>query len=500
MSVCHTHFSYVNIRRLTAIVFVAVLTLFLFTPEEAHAQATMPAGVCTTDPSFNIPTQLQLFSLVTENIACVLYGTAYSPGCSSTGSVAGALFAQITNQNTFVTIIRASLSLFVIIYGLSFMLGIVQSTYMEFLTRIIKFGVVLTLLTPAAWGYFYNTVGLFFQNGTNWLIGISAQFALNGIAIVDPTKPFMLLDYAIATAFSSKMFVTIVAMFYTPPYGFVFGFLVLMGLMSFVSAIFQGVWIYLMSMIIRAFLFGLAPIFIPFVLFSRTRHLFDGWLNQLVMSMLQPVLLFTFFSFFSILVLAAANNILQIPVCYLPGTSIWSGLPNDEVLPRFKIWMNGAWQDYARGWGPSSPTEFPGLGVAFPVSIVDVLAFLILAQLAWRFNGISISIAKELSATSTSFNIPGAFSGIFSPTRQATSNALAVGDKAIKSGAGAAAARGAAAGVRSGVGGGTVNPVATGGAAGRRAAKGADDAGAATGGRSVPGAIPPGGRSTPGGR
>lgn len=424
----------------------------VYSAGEVYAQSTMPAGVCTTDPTFNIPAQMQIITAIVDNISCILYGSASNAACASSNSVSQGLFSQLTAEETFITIIRASLTLFVIIFGIAFMMGIVQFTYMEFLTRAIKFGIILVLLTPTAWGYFYNTVGMFFHNGTNWLIGITAQFALGSIVGIDPSKPFLLIDYSIATAFSSKMFVTLVAMFYTPPYGFIFGILVLMALGSFVAAIFQAVWIYLMALVIRAFLFGLAPIFIPFILFSKTRHLFDGWLNQLVNSMLQPVLLFTFFAFFSVMVQAAMNNIMRVPVCYLPGSGIWSGLPNDEVLPRFKLWMNGGWQDYARGWGPTGPIEFPNSGIVFPIDIMDVLIFLILTQLAWRFNGISIHIAKELSASSTSFNMPGAFTNLFSPTRQATSQALNKSEQALAaiksrsaSRAGAAAGGGGAA-------------------------------------------------------
>lgn len=461
----------------------------LFTVGDVLAQSTMPAGTCTTDPSFNIPAQMQLITTIVDNISCILYGSASNPACASAGSISRSLFDQITLEGTYLTIIRATLSLFVIIYGISFMLGIVQFTYMEFLTRMVKFGLVLVLFSPFAWNFFYNTVGVFFQNGTNFLIGLSTKLALGSMIGVDPNKPFLLVDYSIATAFSSKMFVTMLAMFYTPPYGFIFGILVLMGLGQFVAALFQAVWIYLMSLIIRAFLFGLAPVFIPFILFSKTRHLFDGWLNQLVNSMLQPVLLFTFFAFFSVLIQSAMNNILQVPVCYLPGADIWSGLPSDSVTPHFSIWMNGSWQHYARSWGPTGPTAFPNAGITFPIQIMDVLVFLILAQLAWRFNGISINIAKELSAVSTSFNMPGAFSQMFNPTHQTTRRMLNEGDRAVAAQRGS----GGAAGVRQGVGG--VNALNPGAVRDNRLGSGPHvntiDDGSKTSGASLSGNRPP---------
>src|SRR6185436_2324103 len=99
-----------------------------------------------------------------------------------------------------------------------------------------------------------------------------------------------------------KMAVTLMAIFGTFPYGPIIGLILLMALGSFLKALMNALWVYLMSLVMKTLLFALAPIFIPCILFTRTRHLFDGWLNQIVNATLQPILLFAFFAFFAILI------------------------------------------------------------------------------------------------------------------------------------------------------------------------------------------------------
>lgn len=418
------------------IVIICMMLAILALPDSAMAQVipaptgndSPPAGQCTTDPTFNVPTSINVISTVIDSVSCVLYGSSNTVPCNVSGSVAGNMFEGITGNFQYRVVVQATASLFIMIFAISFMLGIVQLSIVELTVRVIKVSIVLFFIVGGGWLFFYNIVGIFFQNGTNWLIGRATQIAIGTIPGINVNDPFALIDYAIATAFSAKMFVTIMAMLFTGPYGWLYFILVILGLGSFVAALFQAIWIYLMSMVVRAFLFGLAPLFFIFLLFQRTRHLFDGWLNQLVNSMLQPVLLFTFFSFFVVLVQAGMQNILNTPACYLPGRALLDGLPGDSVTPKLSIWINGGWQAYGEPHDWNGPVDFPG-AATFPIDIIDVLIFVLLTQLAWRFNSIAINIAKEIAGVSTTFNMPGAFSNILSPRHSATNRALGEFDR-----------------------------------------------------------------------
>lgn len=403
------------------ILFLVSLSFIVLTSQQSLAADPNQEITCTNSPGFDIPDNLRVITTVVDNITCVLYGTSATVPCAGTTNVAESMFTKISNQISYKLLAQAVASLFIIFFAISFMLGIVQLSIVEFTIRAFKISIILALATGGMWAFFYNTVGVFFQNGTNWLIARSVQIALGTIPGINPNAPFELIDHAINLAFSAKMFVTIMAMLFTGPYGWLFFGLMVLGLGSFVSALFQAIWIYLMSMIVRAFLFGLAPIFFLFLLFNRTRHLFDGWLNQLVNSVLQPVLLFSFFSFFVVLVQASMENILETEACYMPGNSFLQGVPGDTVLPRLKV--NG--QIYTGRHDFEGPVDIDaGPQDIFPIDLIDVLIFILLTQLAWRFNSVALNIAKEIAGVSTSFNTPGAFSEILSPRHAATRRAM----------------------------------------------------------------------------
>jgi len=56
--------------------------------------------------------------------------------------------------------------------------------------------------------------------------------------------------------------------------------------------------VYLFAFIARHVLYALGPIFLTFALFTQTRSLFDGYIEQLINFSLQPVFLFIFLGLF----------------------------------------------------------------------------------------------------------------------------------------------------------------------------------------------------------
>ena len=266
--------------------FVMVCALCLCTalmPDAARAQAfpNVPHGTCTTDPQFEIPQPDPghgLISTIIIEIQNIL------------GLVSSAMFITITEDSGFITALTLLATLYIAFYGILFTFAMVQITLFDFSIRMIKIGIIVLLLSPGAWDFFRDYVVKFFNAGTDaWINQVSA--AVLNVPLPANAAPFWVIDRALANAVSAKMAVTLMAMFFTPPYGPIFGLLLSLGLGTFVKAILTAAWVYLMSLILKALLFALAPIFLSFLLFVRTRHLFDGWLNQVVNATLQPILL-----------------------------------------------------------------------------------------------------------------------------------------------------------------------------------------------------------------
>ncbi len=365
----------------------------------SEALAAHPPGTCTHDPQFDIPYAASepgsgLISAIVTDIKGVVYASA------------GRIFVSIYYDNSFGEILAAAVAIYIAIYGILFTFGMVQLTVYDFFIRAVKLGIIAGLISQYFWTVWYDLVLFlftFFDEGTDDIIMELTSITVGGVAgNYDPDTPFAILDQVIATAVSAKMAVTILAVFFTGPYGVIFGILLLLSLGSFLRALFTAIWVYLMAVVLRALLIGLSPVFLAFLLFTRTRHLFDGWLNQLVNASLQPIFLFTFFAFFVALILASMENILANPVCWTEWIDSVRGTPFAVHYWRFALWNDdtGTWEPYGglRSWaGVDGEPDAP----VFPIDVMHILIFLMLAELASRFNHIIIMIASDIAGAST---------------------------------------------------------------------------------------------------
>lgn len=326
------------------------------------------------------------------------------------------MFEAIVANPSFQSAIWAAMVLFIALYGAGFLMGVVNLTLGEGIVRLLKLGVIFTLISPDGWNFFNSYVADFFIKGTDELIEVMTSIAVGGTpGTGGGDGPLAVLDSTVRVVFSFKMFISLVTALGTGPYGVMFTALLLYSLGTFIRAVLQAAWVYLMAIIAKMLLLGLAPIFISFLLFSRTKQLFDGWLGQLVNYSLQPILLFAFLGFYTVLIESSLKSILNTEMCWVPLPQSWLGSIFELHMWRYMI----EGKAYTGGWGWLGATGVDGSGnpltnKVFPIDIVDVLIFLLLAQLAWRYTQVVVSIAREIAGSGAFLsNIQGALSGYF---------------------------------------------------------------------------------------
>jgi len=430
------------------------MMLFLLVPgASAWAQQTnpnvpsIPPGTCTNISSYDIcypdspcnGNKPGMFSQIKYQIDMVL------------APMVQGMFEGIMLSPTVRGAVQAAATLYIAIYGLAFAFGMVPITAFELMIRLVKIGIIVTIFdansaggtsTPVNWvdyggnqhtstpGYrdFANTFGTFFTYGTDEIINKVTRVAIAGLqdtstsvsfgdtdasSYVIGGGPFGPMDYAIAMVVSPKMAATMIGAFTTGPYGPGIGIVLIMSLASFLKSLLNAMWVYVMALVMRTFLFALAPIFIPCILFSRTRNLFDGWLNQVINSCLQPIFLFAFFSFFAVLFQACLDQVFQTPVCWTPLKNAEHGGFFDGQLWRWAIFdciaqnadgTKGAWVPFGGVWdftGPIGTNPNCGTPPVNPLGIMLPITLWIIADLASRFNEVTVQIAKDISGAST---------------------------------------------------------------------------------------------------
>lgn len=381
-------------------------------------------AICTTDPRFN--NQLdededgnadvgadgkpkttaivkRILTDITTKVTSILDTTV------------GAMYEGIIGNSQYQRALNAAIILFVIFYGVAFMFGIVQLSAADFVIRLVKVGALFWLLSPGGWEFFYQYVGGFFIGGTNELInymtGVAAEVFTQpppdpsgtpgGVVpdtntVLHSDSPLMVLEDSLLKIFSIKTGIALMALIgsvVSDPFGLVHAFFLIIGIFFYTRAFLMAVWVFLMSIIVKALLFALAPIFLVFLLFEKTRYLFEGWLSQLISYSLQPIFLFMFLGFYSTLMAAGINQVLDVKICWIPmqvgdvEAAFWRFVGDDDV--------NGAVQDLMN----TTPELNPDLvAEEYPIDIVSILLFAFISYIAWGASSVCVQLAEDLAS------------------------------------------------------------------------------------------------------
>lgn len=318
-----------------------------------------------------------------------------------------ALFEGIIGHGAFQGAVAAAFTLFVTLFGAAFLFGIVPFTFSQAFIRLMKIAVISAVIGPGAWQFFSETAVDFFNDGTDEIID-----AVIGIATGDTSgpsvsdegtpQPFTKLENVVGDALSPEMMVSTITMLTTGPMGLGIGGMLGIGLIAFIQMLIKALRVYCISLVAKALLLGMAPIFIAFMMFEKTKQIFTGWINQLVNYSLQPIMLFAFLAFFVVLIESAIENILSVDICWTSMEHM-TGHHTETTFWRFvdeegnPTGSDFSWEGLVKciQAGTMSCQDWP-------VSIIDILAFLILSHLGYRFSDVVVNIATEI-ASSTLF-------------------------------------------------------------------------------------------------
>lgn len=265
-----------------------------------------------TDPSsngkLNITTYTQvpagllskIISALVIEVKDTLLGTGTSDGA------AGLNFTNLTANASYIFYIRIILELYIILYGVMYLLGMIQVSQFDLVIRIVKIAVVVALITPNSWKFFRDNFFDLYINGSTSLVSIFTG-SPNIFAFAD--------DIANSLYFSKTVWLR-VAQNLVSPTGIPLMIMMLWGMFYFGLALLECVVSYLLSIVTISVLLTLAPIFISFILFSKTKGLFDTWLKFLLSHSLIPVIMVIGLTILSSLLFDVIVNIFSNGVCF----------------------------------------------------------------------------------------------------------------------------------------------------------------------------------------
>lgn len=321
------------------------------------------------------------------------------------GTATQKLFSAFTDNQAYQNAVYAATVLMVVFFGIAFTIGIVQVSFQQVLTRMVKIGLIAAVISPSGWTFFSNYVVKFFMDGTDDLVKGVIQIGAGTTTLLPANAtPFFQLDKLGDFLIQPDTIINIMgATFAGGPYGMMMGGLMAIAVWGFISLLIKALRVYAVTFVGRSLLLGVAPIFIVFLLFDKTRQMFTSWLQALIALSLQPILMFTFLSFFMILIESAAKDMFSAELCWTEYANV-QGTSDKPAFWRFKA-ADGEVQTAALTWEGSIQCLIEGKTKdgkecpEFPVNIIDILSFLILVYIAQRFADVIEKIANELANT-----------------------------------------------------------------------------------------------------
>lgn len=321
-------------------------------------------------------------------------------------SASMAIVNATAGNTEFQSAVLAALTLYVTIYGAMVVLGLVNVALGDALVRVAKLAVVAMVLSSETIMTLFHMIRCFFIEGTTYLIhavmqvGLEAVVNLGAAGEVDvysdyiapapnndlcgtsfsdtdsATGPLVILEALLTQVFSAHMLLTLITLMLSKVYGFLLGIFLIFGLIGFVMALLKAVTVYLTALIAQYLLLSLLPIFIVFVLFEKTKHLFDGWINQLVTYSLTPIFLFAYISLFVVVVSASLAQILDVRICWAKWFTI--------------AWVFDITKPFFFEWGVPQPM------VDTPFGFFEVLIFVLLVFLMKEFEDSVEALAQDI--------------------------------------------------------------------------------------------------------
>ncbi|MDD9336589.1 MAG: type IV secretion system protein [Wolbachia sp.] len=243
-------------------------------------------------------------------------------------AAAQTMFINIAEKSaSFHNFVLSLLVLFIVSSSLLFLFGMIQETKHDLLIRMIKITLVVVLISPGSFRFFYDHFLVLFVQGLEHLINIVTRFTPN-INIESASNLAKDGENARVTLFSfiedmfNKFFAysvwkKIAALFnYHPWLSILMVPAIIIGIcLYFILCVYAFI-IFLSGFMGIAFLIAIMPLFLISILFLQLKSLFDGWLKFCISFCLQSVMIFALLSLLGSIVMDTFYRQLGFTVCY----------------------------------------------------------------------------------------------------------------------------------------------------------------------------------------
>ncbi len=294
---------------------------------------------------------------------------------------------------SFFTYIKGVLSLYIMVYGMMFLLGMVQISQLDLVTRVVKIAFVSGLMSHKTFDFFNNYVFDFVTGFSDSIISSMSGFSM--FSTSDKiTNPFMFMDALMSKIFFTQtFFAQLLALIGMGISGMLYFIIVVIALAILIITTFRAIAIYMMAFLSVAVLIGLAPLFLTFMLFDFTKYLFDNWVRFTFRYMVEPVVLMAGIIILTQLFTIYLDFAVGYSVCWKCALPIKLPFPN---IPGF----SPAFADvelFCINW--FAPWGFDHRSGSMGINLQHMIALVIIAYCMYGYAELSSKMVVKLTGT-----------------------------------------------------------------------------------------------------
>lgn len=308
-------------------------------------------------------------------------------------------YKNIIQDKVYNNLITTCFALMFSFYGLYFLLGLADFNQEELIKKLIKITFIYAMISNIGWSIYRNTFVAFFKDGMDYIsFSIVNSFSDNANidnAIAknfygDKSLIFSNINSTIHFVFSDNTASRIGSVFFSSWVGPCLWILIWIAIFIFFLSVITAMVLYTVSQIFISFFLGFGPIFFVFLIFDRTKGMFDKWISNLIGFSFEQIFILTCASLFNAIIFNIIKGIFSYKVCYEP---IWY------------VNVFGKRLTFLVYWKATNSDDIPGLS---QIILIFLLAYLsknfikFMAGLGSRIGGADMSSGSVGSALADS--------------------------------------------------------------------------------------------------
>ncbi|AHX11741.1 trbL/VirB6 plasmid conjugal transfer family protein [Neorickettsia helminthoeca str. Oregon] len=246
-----------------------------------------------------------------------------------------AIYNTITSNNDYIGLVKALIVLVIVLMGLKFLLGMSEHPASELLVKVLQMAIILQLISPSSWDFFYNNLFRLFIDGLNEVIAVVNSHTGGSY---QPDQPFAFLDRTVNTLFEVLVSTKVRAILLAYPLGVFWWLILFFVLVIYVILVAYAFVVYMTALVGLSVLIVLMPILFLGMLFGQLKHTFDNWFTQALSFCFQAIMIFTLVSLFSAMVKDQFYRNLGYTVCCnrvfsIFDSTVYAWTPGQKFLP-----------------------------------------------------------------------------------------------------------------------------------------------------------------------